>query len=95
MNILRYNPRRPRGSLRSYDGEGPDKETETLSCVHCQMFWEIEPGSGKERGWCWRCSGPICGKPVCMARCVPWEKAIEITEARQRLWQAVEKALHD
>ena len=93
MNILHYNPRRPRGYLRSYGGEGPDKESETLSCVHCQMFWEIEPGSGRERGWCWRCAGPLCGKRQCFERCLPWEKACEIIEARERLYQAARKAI--
>ena len=54
---------------------------ETLMCVHCQMHWTIQPGSGMTRGFCMNCNGPTCGKKKCDA-CVPWEKAVEIREGR-------------
>jgi hypothetical protein len=47
----------------------------TLQCVHCGGHWFPEPGSGKVRGLCYACNGPICG-PGC-AKCVPTEVLLE------------------
>lgn len=57
---------------------GADKpllEAKTLQCVHCGGHWVPQPGSGRVRGWCNCCSGPICG-PGC-AKCVPVEQLLE------------------
>ena len=58
------------------------KERETVKCCHCQMIWEVEPGSGKKRGFCFNCNAVVCGKKRCMEHCVPFEKAIEAAERR-------------
>ena len=55
-----------------------------LMCVHCQMHWIIQPGSGMERGFCLNCNGPTCGKQHCETNCVPWERAIENKERLDR-----------
>lgn len=59
----------------------PDSSTEIdmLQCVHCGGHFELRPGSGKVRGFCMRCNGPVCG-PQC-AECVPFEQFLENREA--------------
>lgn len=70
---------RPDGYFEIHD---PDAKRivsgETLQCVHCGAHWVIQPGSGKIRGFCLRCNGPICG-PGCAA-CVPIERQLELME---------------
>lgn len=51
---------------------GADKpllEAGTLCCCHCGGHWTPAPGSGRVRGFCTNCMGPVCG-PGCAA-CVP------------------------
>lgn len=60
---------------------GSDKpilEIGTLQCCHCGCHWFPQPGSGRVRGWCMRCNGPICG-PNC-ARCVPLAQYLDNIE---------------
>lgn len=60
---------------------GSDKpllELKMLKCVHCGGSFPCQPGSGKIRGFCTRCNGPVCG-PGC-AECVPEEAMLEIIE---------------
>ena len=60
------------------------EETDTLMCVHCQFTWRFKPGSGVERGYCYRCSGVPCGKDSCIISCNPFEAVIELQEAEYR-----------
>lgn len=55
------------------------QEIPTIQCVHCSRHWVSQPGSGRIRGWCTRCNGPVCG-PGC-AECVPKERQLENMEA--------------
>ncbi len=51
---------------------GSDKpllEVSTLQCVHCGGQWIPKPGSGRVRGFCMNCNGPICGHGC--HECVP------------------------
>lgn len=60
---------------------GSDKpilEIASVQCVHCGGHWIPQPGSGKIRGFCMRCNGPICG-PVCQ-ECVPTDLLLENME---------------
>lgn len=60
---------------------GSDKpilEVGTLHCCHCGGQWIPKPGSGRMRGWCMNCNGPVCG-PGCH-ECVPWEQYLENLE---------------
>jgi len=61
----------------------PLAELPTLQCVHCGRHFHLRPGSGRVRGYCARCNGPICG-PGC-AECVPAEQQIENLEAGRPL----------
>lgn len=56
---------------------------DTLQCAHCGGHFEVKPGSGKRRGWCLKCSAPLCGQAGCMV-CVPMERMLERIEAAAR-----------
>jgi hypothetical protein len=51
----------------------------TLCCAHCGGHWVPKPGSGRIRGWCMNCNGPVCGAN-CGKECVPVEQMLENTE---------------
>jgi hypothetical protein len=36
-----------------------------LQCGHCQYTWRLQRGSGRVRGFCYRCVRVTCGKPEC------------------------------
>jgi len=61
----------------------PVAEIPTLQCVHCGGHFPVQPGSGKIRGYCTRCRGPVCG-PKC-AKCVPAEQLLENIEHGREL----------
>jgi hypothetical protein len=56
---------------------------ETLQCVHCGGHWIMEPGSGRERGFCARCMGPVCGMRNCW-ECIPEEQMLTNIETQWR-----------
>lgn len=64
--------------LMTFVDPGADRpilEVKTLQCVHCGGHFPCQPGSGKIRGFCMNCNGPVCG-PGC-AECVPVEQLLE------------------
>jgi len=75
---LKLVPRRSAGHTIVSTDAGEIIEAATLQCVHCGGHWQVQPGSGKLRGFCFRCNGPVCG-PGC-AECVPMEAMLEIME---------------
>lgn len=88
--VMEHSTRRPAGYVEVTSPDFPTPQGgETLMCVHCQMHWVVEPGSGRRRGWCWKCNGPTCGKYNCEMGCMPFEKALEMSEARDRLRRKV------
>lgn len=48
---------------------------DTIKCVHCGRHWIAIKGSGRVRGWCFKCNGPFCG-PTCTA-CYPIEQRLD------------------
>lgn len=58
----------------------PILEAGTLQCCHCGAHWQIKPGSGNVRGFCFKCNGPVCG-PNCAGKCRPAEQLLENIEA--------------
>ena len=68
----------PASTITITDPEGPTIEADLVACVHCGCHFPIKPGSGKTRGFCGRCNGPVCG-PACAA-CVPIERWLENRE---------------
>ena len=92
MHLLKYTGG---SNLSGYSfltepGKATD-EGETLSCSHCQYTWIVKPGSGNKRGWCFKCNKPVCGKMLCNKRCEPWEKHMEIVEAKAKFWTQMQK----
>lgn len=67
------------GNYQYIDGDGKSHYGFTQQCVHCDKHYEYSPGSGKIRGWCYKCDGPVCG-PDC-AECFPYEKRMDLYEA--------------
>lgn len=65
-------------------------EGQTLSCCHCGLVFAVQPGSGNQRGWCFRCAGPTCGGKGCQS-CTPFERRLEAMEQRQRLYCEVSR----
>ena len=80
MTINRHSARKPQGqfTVTGPDIKGGVLEIDTLACVHCGGHWQVNPGSGKIRGYCARCNGPVCG-PQC-AECIPKERVLEMLE---------------
>ncbi len=72
-------PLKEAGYIQITGLDGNVTERHTLQCVHCGMHWVPEPGSGRVRGFCLRCHGVTCGKPVCDV-CLPYEARIELME---------------
>lgn len=56
----------------------------SAQCVHCGVHWQVMPGSGRLRGYCYPCKGVLCGKEACMKECVCIEAQIEIMEGNKK-----------
>ena len=54
------------------------EEIPTGQCVHCGGHFEIRPGSGKVRGFCYSCNGLICSAKC--RECKPFERWLEEQE---------------
>lgn len=69
------------GYLVGTDASGREVVLATsLQCIHCGSHWFPCPGSGRVRGFCFSCMGPVCGRKC--AVCVgPWEARMENIEA--------------
>lgn len=65
---------RPSGAIL-VDGQ---HVADTVQCVHCGGHFVMQKGSGRIRGWCYNCSGIICG-PSCQT-CVPYEKKLDLAD---------------
>lgn len=94
--FLQHVPRRAMGHGFIHDRITGEllEEAATLNCAHCQMIFRVQPGSGRRRGFCFKCNAVTCGKPRCERTCVPWEKFVERAESLQSLDAAI-KQLHD
>lgn len=80
IHIPRNIVLRPHGQLTAMHLDGSLEERDVLTCAHCGYTWAVVPGSGRKRGWCRRCSAALCGKPACMAGCLPEEARLEHME---------------
>ena len=91
-SILEHTPRRASGYLVIVSPTGTI-EGETLSCVHCQYTWQVEPESRRKRGFCFRCNGATCGKKKCAKVCIPFEQALEKMERRAILLKKADESI--
>lgn len=69
---------RPKGHIIVTSDAGVT-EADTLQCAHCGRHWTVQPGSGRKRGWCFKCGSVTCGAPGCI-ECLPAEKRLDLYE---------------
>lgn len=81
------------GLCTEMDDSGQVIEHDLMQCVHCQATWRYQPGSGRKRGWCRKCDGPLCGKPACFQSCTPIEMLMEQADKAIAQQQAEAPAL--
>jgi len=74
------------GTFEFYTEEGT-KSFKSIQCLHCGSHYQVIPGSGKQRGYCLKCKGFLCGKEDCLKDCVPYEARIEIEEGNKKTTQ--------
>lgn len=79
LALFKHALRRPHGALLQDGREVAD----LLQCCHCQYTWRYRPGSGRLRGFCYRCNAVTCGAPACDA-CVPAAERAEQDERESR-----------
>ena len=72
--------RQPAGHTRTTGPYGELVDADALQCCHCGAQWEVVAGSDRERGFCRKCMGYVCGHPVCMTTCVPYEQRLDNVE---------------
>ena len=66
---------RPQSNIIIANEFGRPEEYDCVHCCHCGLVMKVEPGSGKERGFCMRCMKVTCGQHKCDA-CVPYEMQV-------------------
>src|SRR5690242_19633117 len=44
-------------------------EMAALTCSHCSVVVVLNPQRTRERKWCRRCGGYLCGRPGCVEEC--------------------------
>ena len=69
MYLLKHTKPKAAGYIIIDDGF-TKQEYDTVQCVHCQRHWKVVPGSGRKRGWCFKCGGVTCGSKHCET-CIP------------------------
>ena len=75
--------RSPHGGIILSGPEGT-YQRDTVQCCHCGMHWIVEPGSGRQRGFCMKCMQVTCGAENCQA-CIPTEQKLDIHE-KEGIW---------
>lgn len=86
MVFQRLVTRRPAGEFIEVQDGRVIREGQTLRCIHCGGHWEIRPGSGRRRGFCFHCNGPTCGQRGCDT-CESHEARLARMEQRQALFR--------
>jgi len=85
--------RTPGGYLIVTDPGAPVYEQDTFTCIHCNRVVLVKPGMTiTDFAWCRKCMKPVCEKERCQVVCVPWERQMEINEARGKLHRAMDEA---
>ena len=67
-----------------------EAEIDTFTCVHCCRVVHVPARADPSTmgGFCRQCMSLICPKCVDKGTCTPWEKKMEIMEARHRFRKA-------
>lgn len=86
MHLKSATANKPAGVIVTATASGRTVEIDTLQCAHCGMHWEVIHGSGRVRGWCTKCNGPLCNeKALCMVMCYPIERRHDDVEKHGHL----------
>ena len=88
MNYIKERSKGKGVLLFSPHDSDKDQGQHTITCCHCNHVFIIQPGSGKERGWCFMCGASTCGDRRCspaLNGCAPFEKKLEAYERRTAL----------
>jgi hypothetical protein len=96
--------RTPTGYATIVEPDRPLVERDTCTCGHCQRIIFTKPHTAAtvylvldRRTLTWREEAGafcrVCMRPVCLTchaegRCTPWERKLEVAEARERFLQA-------
>lgn len=69
-------------------------EMDTVLCAHCQFMIMLHDRTGKRTdldvgGFCRQCMASVCGPCADLGSCTPFEKAVEASERRGRLLEAI------
>lgn len=90
---MSYRIQAQKALLTIYDVDDNKIEAKNIDCAvcnHCQKVMFIKPmcDPADLGGLCWGCNKLIC--PDCTNKqvCTPWEKQMDIMEARDRLYRA-------
>lgn len=75
-----HTARQPHGHCTEIGPWGEIKTHDFICCCHCKKLWEVVRGSGRSRGWCYKCSAPTCSL-LCAVTCLPYEAQLENIEA--------------
>ena len=73
---------RENGIVEFYTDHGTESY-KTIQCKHCGVHWQYVRGSGKQRGYCTKCNGFLCGVKECVEECVPFEAQLELYEGNK------------
>lgn len=86
MSDKNHTSLRPNGFMVWADRES-DKVVmaDTFMCCHCGLHEQINPGSGKRRGYCSRCAKFTCGRKCCDV-CIPIEQRLDNMDAGLGCW---------
>jgi len=78
--------RNPGGYAVWFGGEGPVRESDTLTCVHCNTVFFVVPRQDLADlgGFCRQCMWHTC-RACADKPCAPFEKKLEAIERRDRL----------
>ena len=82
--FLQRAQRKAAGAAIIFDPEvnsGNEQNHDTLRCPHCGGHFVPEPGSGRRRGWCFKCQALLCATAECNDTCDPIEAKLDRWEA--------------
>jgi len=83
VNFNNMTLRQPDGVVFITQPGMPDIERDTFQCPHCQKICIVRKGSHTQRGYCYLCSKPSCGREDCSRGCAVWEAKMERREGRK------------
>jgi hypothetical protein len=86
--------RTPGGYITVVDPGMRLHEQDTFTCIHCNKIVPVKPGNTvTDFAWCRKCMKPVCEREPCQTRCLPWDRQLEIQEARGKLRRALDETL--